>query len=231
MKKYLTYDDVALVPQYTLIDSRSECETETWLGNFQFKLPVMPSNMKCVVDENIAFQLSAEKYFYVMHRFADTLKFVTVANASKLRVISISVGVKKQDRDLIDKIVAQNLRVDYITIDIAHGHSFPMLQMIKYIRHWLPKTFVIAGNVATPKAFSDLAAAGADAVKVGIGQGAACTTKLKTGFTMPMFTCIQDVREEFEKICTYEDPPLIILMAELNITEILLKRLLLEHTG
>ena len=195
MKKYLTYDDVALVPQYSTIKSRSQCDTKAWLGNCQFKLPVMPSNMKCVIDEQLAFRLSEEKYFYVMHRFSSTYDFVFAANTAKIRTISISVGVKQQDYYLIDSLAVDELRVDYITIDIAHGHCAAMVDMIKYIKDRLPTTFIIAGNIATFQAYKDLAEAGADAVKVGIGQGAACTTKLKTGFTAPMFTCMQEVRK------------------------------------
>ena len=214
MKKYLTYDDVALVPQYSTIKSRSECDTNTWLGDSQFKLPVMPSNMKCVVDEELAFRLSAEKYFYVMHRFSDTYNFVLAANAAKLRTISISVGVKQQDYYLIDSLAVDELRVDYITIDIAHGHCASMIKMVEYIKNRLPTTYIIAGNIATPQAYRDLAEIGVDAVKVGIGQGAACTTKLKTGFTMPMFTCIQEIRKLYNSFLSYSMKKAPIIIAD-----------------
>lgn len=211
MKKYLTYDNIALVPQYTKIKSRAECSTATWLGDRQFKLPVMPSNMKCVIDERLAQILSDNKYFYVMHRFASTKDFIITANKCSYKNISISVGVKKEDYELIDFIAAQNLNVDYITIDIAHGHCEAMESMITYIRSHLSFPFIIAGNVATPEAYYDYYLWGADAVKVGIGQGAACTTKLKTGFTMPMFSCIQQIRKEYNKLSiTGATPPAII---------------------
>lgn len=209
MKKYLTYDNVALVPEFSEVNSRSECSTETWLGNYQFKLPVMPSNMKCVIDREIARKLSENNYFYVMHRFASTSDFVNYANMQNFRIVSISVGVKKEDYDLINFIAIAGLRVDYITIDIAHGHSAAMLEMITYIKGHL-NSFIIAGNVATPDAYTDLTYNGADAVKVGIGQGAACTTKLKTGFTMPMFTCIQQIRKEYNRLASSMAPALII---------------------
>ena len=214
MKKYLTYDDVALVPQYSTIKSRSECDTNTWLGDCQFKLPVMPSNMKCVIDEELAFRLSAEKYFYVMHRFSDNYNFVFAANAAKLRTISISVGVKQQDYYLIDSLAVDELRVDYITIDIAHGHCAAMIRMVEYIKNRLPNTFIVAGNIATFQAYKDLAAVGVDAVKVGIGQGAACTTKLKTGFTVPMFSCIQEVRKAYNDMVGYSTIKAPIIIAD-----------------
>lgn len=196
MNQYLTYDDIALVPQYSSVRSRSECNTKSWLGGHQFKVPVMPSNMKCVIDENLAYVLSINKYFYVMHRFCDNYRFVDYANANKFNNISISVGVKPADHSLIRYIANNKHRVDYITVDIAHGHCAAMEDMIRHIDEALPDTFLIAGNIATPEAYVDFYNWGADAVKVGIGQGSACTTKLKTGFTMPMFSCIQQIRAE-----------------------------------
>lgn len=197
-EKYLTYDEVALVPQFGTAITRSMCSTRAYLNTNRpaFKVPVMPANMKCSINTQTARILQSNDYFYVMHRFEDTYKFVKTANAESWGCISISVGVKKEDNDLLRKIKADKLDVDYVTIDIAHGHSHSMIEMIKTIRDILPKVFIIAGNVATPDGFTDLSKAGANAVKVGIGQGAACTTKLQTGFTLPMFTCIQKIKEE-----------------------------------
>ncbi|MGO2300394.1 GMP reductase, partial [Paucilactobacillus nenjiangensis] len=82
----------------------------------------------------------------------------------------------------IDDLKAANLEPEYITIDVAHGHSDYVIKMIQYIKKKLPGSFVIAGNVATPEAVRELENAGADATKVGVGPGKACITKLKTGF-------------------------------------------------
>ena len=97
----------------------------------------------------------------------------------------------------MEKLGKSGLRVDFITVDIAHGHSLMMKEILSAIKKSLPKTFVIAGNVATRKATEALISWGADCVKVGIGQGAACTTKDKTGFTLPMFTCVQECAGEY----------------------------------
>lgn len=95
---------------------------------------------------------------------------------------SISLGIKESEYKLVDQLANHNLTPEYITIDIAHGHSDSVVKMIKYIKEKLAKSFVIAGNVATPEGVRDLEAAGADATKVGVGPGKACITKLKTGF-------------------------------------------------
>ena len=198
----LKYEDICLVPNYSDVTSRSDCSTFTVIHNQQFKLPVMPANMKTVIDLDLARWMSRERYFYVMHRFGhDMRQFIDIANEEDWQTISISIGVKQQDEKLIEYLreprpfngSMQLRRVDYITIDIAHGHCKAMKEMIGYIREQLgDKVCIIAGNVCTRQAVQDLFAWGAQIVKVGIGQGSPCTTKDKTGFTYPMFSCLQE---------------------------------------
>lgn len=127
-----------------------------------------------------------------MHRFdTDIVKFVDQANREEWNTISISVGVKRDDIELIKKFKSWGSRIDYITVDIAHGYCSLMKEMLGHIKDALgDEVFVIAGNVCNPEGVAALASWGADAVKVGIGQGSPCTTKDKTGFTMPMFTSV-----------------------------------------
>lgn len=194
MEKKLYYDNVALVPDYSCAMSRSDLDTSTIIGDRKIKLPVIPANMKCVIDKSVAHFLSENDYFYIMHRFdIDNLEFIKKANDENWKLISISVGVKDTDMELIDMISKMDLRVDFITIDIAHGHSELMKNMIKKIKDTLTRPYIIAGNICTVGGYDDLASWGADIVKVGVGPGAACTTKLKTGFTYPMFSCILEI--------------------------------------
>ncbi|NBP02359.1 MAG: GMP reductase [Proteobacteria bacterium] len=192
--RQLHYDDVALVPAFSPLASRKEADTSVEFGGMNFKLPVTPANMKCTINEKLAHWLSENEYFYVMHRFdIDIFEFVKKANEENWRCISISVGVKQYDIELVKKLSTEKLRVDYITIDIAHGHSYLMRQMLLNVTTFLPEAYIIAGNVCTPEGFDDLYEWGADAIKVGVGPGAACTTKLKTGFTYPMFSCVERI--------------------------------------
>jgi len=176
------YDNILLLPRKCRVDSRSECDPSVQFGPRRFKLPVVPANMKTVVDEPITEFLAANGYFYVMHRF----DIDNVAYARQMRdkglYVSISSGVKEADRRMIDQLAADGVGADYITIDIAHGHADSVMRMIDYIKGKLPQAFVIAGNVATPEAVIDLENWGADATKVGVGPGKVCITKLKTGF-------------------------------------------------
>ncbi len=195
MSTALHYKDICLLPKYSSLTSRKEASTHVDFLGRKFRLPIIPSNMKCVIDDKRAEWLSDNNYFYIMHRFDDNLKFVR--DYQHLNTRSISVGVQEADFKLIDIITEDELMTDseYITIDIAHGHSALMKDMIKYIKKRLPYVNLIAGNVATPRGYADLVEWGADAVKVGIGGGSACSTKNKTGFTCPMYSCVKTIDE------------------------------------
>jgi GMP reductase len=117
-----------------------------------------------------------------MHRFdLDNVQFVKDCKAKNM-FASISLGVKQADYDTVAQLLAVGLVPDFITIDIAHGHSDNVQRMIAHLKEKMPSAFVIAGNVGTPEAIIDLENWGADATKVGIGPGKVCITKLKTGF-------------------------------------------------
>ncbi|MBF1196839.1 MAG: GMP reductase, partial [Fusobacterium periodonticum] len=175
------YEDIQLIPNKCVLQSRAEADTQVTLGKYTFKLPVVPSNMQTILDEDVAEQLAKGGYFYIMHRFdeAGRIPFVKRMHEKGL-IASISVGVKDYEYDFVSQLKED--APEYITIDIAHGHSNAVIEMIQYIKKNLPETFIIAGNVGTPEAVRELENAGADATKVGIGPGKVCITKLKTGF-------------------------------------------------
>lgn len=183
MENVFDYEDVQLIPAKCVVNSRSECDPSVTLGNHSFKLPVVPANMQTIIDESIATKLAEEGYFYVMHRFEPETRLAFIEKMqSRGLIASISVGVKTEEYEFVRQLAAKELHPEYITIDIAHGHSTAVIEMIQHIKQLLPKTFVIAGNVGTPEAVRELENAGADATKVGIGPGKVCITKIKTGF-------------------------------------------------
>ena len=144
------YDNVLLLPRKCRVESRSECDAGVTLGSRHFRIPVVPANMKTVINEDICVWMAHHGYFYVMHRFdLDNLAFVKSMIAHGVYA-SISLGVKKADYDTVDQLVAEGLVPDYITIDIAHGHAETVQRMIGYLKEKLPSSFVIAGNVGTP---------------------------------------------------------------------------------
>lgn len=181
--KVFDYEDIQLIPNKCIVNSRSECDTTVTLGKHTFKMPVVPANMQTIIDETIAEFLAENGYFYIMHRFDKAARIPFIKKMKKRGLItSISVGVKKEEYSFIEKLAEESLNPDYITIDIAHGHANSVIDMIQHIKKYLPETFVIAGNVGTPEAVRELENAGADATKVGIGPGKVCITKIKTGF-------------------------------------------------
>ncbi len=181
--KIFDYEDVQLIPNKCIVKSRSECDTSVKLGGRTFRMPVVPANMQTILDEELAMKLAEDGYFYIMHRFDEEARipFIKMMQEKGL-FASISLGIKEAEFSFVDKLAEGDTIPEYVTIDVAHGHSDQVIKMIKYVKEVIPSTFLIAGNVGTPEGVRELENAGADATKVGIGPGKVCTTKIKTGF-------------------------------------------------
>ena len=197
----LHYENIFLKPNFNSVQTRSEIDTDVMFCGKTFALPVVPANMRCCVDYDVCKMLDFANYFYIMHRFdVDIIKFVEDTNdkawMGEFKTISISVGIQSKDASIINELANRHLRVDFITIDVAHGHHSKVADQIKRIKQSLPGTKIIAGNVASFQGVEYLHNMGADVVKVGIGGGYACTTKDKTGFTYPMFSCIMECAKD-----------------------------------
>lgn len=192
----LSYDTVALRPRYSYLKSRSEAKTAVEFLGRTFKIPVVPANMRDVISYENAQFLSENEYFYIMHRFeGETFKFLRRANADKFKLISISVGTT--DYQLVTEFIkSEKLRVDYITIDVAHAHHENMEPTVTYIKKNLPDVKLIVGNVATGEAVESLLELNMiDSIKVGIGGGSICTTRYQTGFHLPTLHSVLEAKQ------------------------------------
>src|SRR5688572_22569993 len=109
------YDTVLLLPRKCRVESRSECDAGVELGGRTFRIPVVPANMKTVIDEKISLWMAQHGYFYVMHRFdLDNVAFVRKMHEAGAYA-SISVGVKKADYEAVDRLAAEGLIPEYVT--------------------------------------------------------------------------------------------------------------------
>ncbi len=196
MRHALTYDDVALVPQFNNIPSRTEPSLESWLTKkLKVGIPLLAANMDTVISVELAEILIAQGSIPIYHRFSTFEEQVNWVKQFKDKTF-ISCGILKLDetRKLLD------LGALGVCIDVAHGHSDRMFRHIEELKKTHPEKEIIAGNVCTAMAYHDLVNAGADAVKVGVGPGAACTTRMVTGFGIPQFTAVMDCARIAEKL-------------------------------
>lgn len=188
----LTYDDVLIVPSKSDVRSRREPELTSQLTRkHKIKLPFIAANMDTVTEAPMAIAMAKLGGFAILHRFmpiTEQAAQVRMAREAGVNLIGASVGVNGEAQAQV-KVLAE-AGVDILTLDIAHGHSVQMLEMLKWVKDKFPKLEVIAGNVATPHGVEDLIEAGADAVKVGIGPGSMCTTRVITGCGLPQLTAI-----------------------------------------
>lgn len=174
------FKDINLIPKLCIVESRSQCDTSISFGKIRFGMPIVPANMECVINESLCEKLCDNNFFYILHRFGNTLEFCRKMKKLK-KYISISTGVNTESYNILSTLKDEGIDPDYITIDIAHGHSISVKNMINFIKQNFT-SFIIAGNVSTPESIIEIESWGADAIKVGIGPGSACTTYPSTGF-------------------------------------------------
>ncbi len=187
----ITFDDVLLIPAYNHHESRRivDISMSDRLGKLQLALPVMSSNMDTVTESTMATFMHSKGGIGVLHRFMSVEENINQFKKSpKQTFVSIGCSPAELER-------AQALRdagADYFCVDVAHAHAKYVGKTLKGLRQLLGSRCIMAGNVATYAGADYLASCGADIIKAGIGGGSVCSTRIKTGFGIPMLTCIQD---------------------------------------
>ena len=192
----LTFDDVLLIPQKTKIASRSSIDLSTQLTpKIKLRMPIISANMDTVTEWRMAIQLAKEGGIGIIHRFLTIEQEVEQVKIVKKEgcLVGAAIGIKQ---DCFERTAALiKAGVDVIVIDIAHGHSIHLFKVLKELTEKFPKMEFIAGNVATGAGTLDLISSGAAAVKVGIGPGAQCTTRIVTGSGVPQLTAVENCVE------------------------------------
>ena len=202
IKDSFTFDDVTLVPKYSSI-LPSEAVTSTKIShNLNLQIPLMSSAMDTVTESKMAIALSKSGGIGVVHRNLSIQKQVHEVKKVKKNnfLVGAAIGVNPKDIERVYKLL--EAKVNLIVIDTAHGHTQKVLSMIKKIKKKFKKSTLCAGNIATGKAAKFLADAGVDIVKVGIGPGSICTTRLVTGIGVPQLSAILEVKKALKNYKT-----------------------------
>lgn len=191
----LSYDDVLLIPQLTPLRSRSEADTAGWITpSLKLPAPFLSANMDTVTNAKMAVAMAQLGAIGVIHQFQSPQK--QAAEVARVKSagpgnlpVAAAAGIANGLLQRVRVVVAAG--ADLIVVDAAHGHSPFVAQAVSAVKKRFPKIPVLAGNIATSAGAQFLIAAGADAVKVGVGPGSVCTTRIITGTGVPQLTAIQ----------------------------------------
>jgi GMP reductase len=194
----LDFCDVLMVPQQSDLDSRSKVTLErtfTFKNGHSFTaLPIVASNMDTVGTVSMAKAFRPFKALVALHKHYKDYVYVESIFGEQINNVFFTVGVQDTERDRVKKCVRLPGSHPLLMIDAANGYIPAMRESIRYYKDIYPWMVICAGNVASPEGVELLADAGADIIKIGIGSGKLCNTRLKTGIGYPQFSLIQDCR-------------------------------------
>lgn len=197
-----SFDDVLLVPQHSKIASRADVDLSTTLGmGIKLKLPLLSANMDTVTELDMAVAMGRAGAAGVLHRFDTPEIQIGWAEECVARLVPsiLSVGIGRdgdEALELLNSIRADRLQYIAVCVDVAHGDHACVLMTINRIRKVHPMMDIIAGNVVTCDAAFRLYEAGANIIKVGIGPGSVCSTRVVSGHGMPQLSAIIEVAEQ-----------------------------------
>ena len=202
IKDSLTFDDVTLVPQYSSVLPSETVTTTKLARNLDLKIPLMSSAMDTVTESKMAIAISKSGGMGIIHRNLSIEEQVREVKKVKKNnyLVGAAIGVSPKDLERAKELSKVN--TDLIVIDTAHGHTQKVLEMIRKIKKKLKTCTLCVGNIATGKAAKFLADSGADIVKVGIGPGSICTTRLVAGIGVPQLSAVIQVKKALKNYKT-----------------------------
>lgn len=191
----ITFDDVLLVPAYSEVLPREVSLKGRFSRSVALDLPFASAAMDTVTESRMALAMAKAGGIGVIHKNMTAPEQAREVAAVKAEGLMVAAGVGIT-ADILDRVtLLVDAGVDAIVLDSAHGHSKGVIDALKAIKGAFPGVDVVVGNIATAKAAKDLIAAGADGLKVGIGPGSICTTRIVAGVGMPQLTAIANVAE------------------------------------
>lgn len=190
-----SFDDVLIVPKYNRIISRRDVSFQTQVtSNYKLDIPIIAANMDTVCESAMAIAIGRLGGLGVIHRFLDIAD--QVAEVKKVKehnlITAAAIGVK--DYEVRVKALSE-AGINILVLDVAHGHSKRVGKTLDYIKENYPKIDVMVGNIATKDAAEYFISKKADAIKIGIGPGSMCTTRIMAGAGVPQLTAIMDAYE------------------------------------
>jgi len=189
----LSYGDVLLVPKRSPVDSRSEVDLSTTLTpNVELDTPLVSAAMDTVTEADLAAELGRAGGFGVLHRFLTPDEQARQVERVRAEGVQVGAAVGINEDYVARSAAVVDAGVDALVVDVAHGHLERTIDAVEALAAEFPSVDIVAGNVATPAGVEDLAAAGADCVKVGIGPGSHCTTRKVAGAGVPQLTAVDD---------------------------------------
>lgn len=189
----LDYSDITTRHGKCIVSSRSECDTSTEFGRYNFSVPIGASNMESIVDTTTVDIFNKNNVFYIYPRIRGTeatKAFVEGEVAKDARIISISIGISESDMDLLKWMRNVGFDADYITIDLAFAFTDAIKPFVDFIQKELPNTFLIVGNLYTGEGIEFLESLGVHCAKVNMGVSSVCRTKHATSFYSPTVTTL-----------------------------------------
>lgn len=193
--KALTFDDVLLVPSYNHYDSRKlvNISMKDKTGKLKLDLPVMSSNMDTITEHKMVNYIHRKGGIGVLHRFMSIEDNIKEYKKCQFNAGRLFVSIGTGDKEFGRLEALYDLGASFICIDVAHAHAKYIGKMLKKVKDKVKDNCcIMAGNVATYAGADYLVSCGADIIKVGIGSGSVCSTRIKTGFGIPMITAIQE---------------------------------------
>ncbi len=189
----LSYDDVILMPQYSEIRSRSEIDLSVDLReDLRLTLPIISSPMNTITETNMANAMHALGGLGILHRY-NTIEYQAKLLGFVKGIKAAAIGVTGDWQERLTALVDVGLQI--VCLDVAHGDHILMVEGITWVKDNFPQLYIIAGNVASREGYIRLAQAGADAIRVSIGSGSICTTRIQTGHGRPTLDAIIDAAE------------------------------------
>lgn len=189
--KAITFDDVLLIPSYNHHESRRivDISSTDRLGKLTLSLPVMSSNMDTITESKMANFMHSKGGIGVLHRFLSVEENIAQFKECAGTTF-VSIGCSSSELERAEAL--RDAGAEYFCVDVAHAHAKYVGKTLKTLREIVGSRCIMAGNVATYAGADYLSSCGADIIKAGIGGGSVCSTRIKTGFGVPMLTCIQD---------------------------------------